>query len=194
MGDELWNLLILLFIFVIILPIIGIFFFTIDHFMNWWLKTANAYDAKKREPQRLLEEKLKEEINRNERIEKDRQAEVKRIEDDKNAWGELYERKLQIEANLQTLSDDQLHLFDAMPPVKAYLVKEPIHSNESSSSAYARGDKEVFFKYEYYENADMNSLIYVMKHEMTHNWIHWKGIKMDDPHGQAFQDKLNQVL
>jgi hypothetical protein len=141
-------------------------------------------------------ENRKEKENRNEQEKQKRiNDERRKLEEDKQAWGDLYHEKLNIEEILQVLADDQLHLFDGMPPIKAYLVKEPKYTDvhPQGSSAYARGD-EVFFKYDYYKDADMNSLVRVMKHEMTHSWIYWKGIKPDDPHGKEFQDKLKSIL
>ena len=142
-------------------------------------------NERRKESERKEKLRIAEELRK---IEQERQA----IEDDKNAWGDMWDRKLEIEKILQTLSDEQLHLFDGMPPVKAYLTNKPIAGGKGLACAY--GDKEVHFLYDYYKDADMDSLIHVMKHEMTHNWINWKGIKMDDPHGQEFQDKLNSIL
>lgn len=128
-------------------------------------------------------------------LEDKKRKEEERVQDDKNAWGDMYDKKLEIDLILQSLADEHLHLFDGMPPIKAYLINKPIHDeiHPKGSLAYAK-DKEVFFKYDYYKDADLESLIHTMKHEMTHNWIYWKGIKMDDPHGQEFQDKLNSIL
>ncbi|CAN5361506.1 hypothetical protein BH10ACI1_BH10ACI1_02750 [soil metagenome] len=96
-----------------------------------------------------------------------------------------------IQNNLQEMTDGFLYLFDDMPKVKVLLINEKI--DNSRVAAYGGGGF-IYVKHEHYRTAKYHQLVNTIKHELTHNWIYWKGIKMDDPHGEEFQSKLEQVL
>lgn len=111
------------------------------------------------------------------------------------AWGHEWSWKLLEETKLQMLSNSLLHLFDGMPQVKVTITNEPIHGKKKCdpSSAYAQGDKKIFVKKDTVKS-NANRLHYIMLHEMTHNWVYWKGYRLDDHHGPVFQKKFKEVL
>jgi hypothetical protein len=128
-----------------------------------------------------------------------------------NEWGNTpLERVEKIEAYLQKLCDAHIHLFDDMPKVKVELINKPIQDwpdkveynvfvpglvykvHKGQCSSALGGSGSVFVKKDFFEGAKLNELIYVLKHEMTHCWIDWKGIE-DGDHGPQFQKKLREV-
>ncbi len=124
------------------------------------------------------------------KIEKDRKADQERKEADqeRNEWGNLWEWKQETEQKLQTQADGYLHLLDNMPSshVRLFRADYPL--------GYANS-KEIFLNTKIFDDKDPEWLMqYVIKHELVHNWIFWKGIKMDDSHGKEFNDKLDSIL
>jgi hypothetical protein len=98
-----------------------------------------------------------------------------------------------IDAYLQKLSDSYLHLFDGMPPVKAKVIDRDPNRPIDEPYLATGGNGVISIRKDYFDSASFHSLVKVIKHEMTHCWINWKGIQMSDPHGPEFQRKLAEV-
>lgn len=124
------------------------------------------------------------------RVEKRETEEVNRI----NSWGDMWPWVQEAEARLQQIADDALHLFDGMPRVTGRLSAESLDEGRKGAAAYSSGSDAFYFKKFFYDGATHDDLVYVVKHEMTHNWISWKGMEVSDPHGPEYQEKLKEVL
>jgi hypothetical protein len=130
------------------------------------------------------------------KLERDAEAKRKlelerRIDDQK--WNSLGSKD-DLERNVQEISDNYLYLFDGMPKVKTQVRDEGVNEGGANvpSSAYAFGSDRFVVK-KFAAEGERGALNWIILHEMTHNWINWKGIKMEDSHGQQFQDKFEQV-
>lgn len=127
-------------------------------------------------------------------IHRTEQEALEEIASDDKLWDNLFCKHL-MQEEIQQLSNRYLHLFDGMPRVQAIAVNEPYDGGRVYPSlAYAMGSDKFVVKKFHYDSASRENLVHTILHEMTHNWIAWKQIKMDDPHGKEFQDKLNLVI
>ena len=124
---------------------------------------------------------------------------------ERDHWGSSWEWKIATEGHLQGLSNSLLYLFDGMPAVQVHLIDEPITDRikynmfmpgvvfEREDSLARGGSGHVYIKKVYYESATPQSVTEVMKHEMVHCWVDWKGLQDSDPHGPIFQQKAREV-
>jgi len=86
--------------------------------------------------------------------------------------------KFETNDKLQDETDALLPLFDQMPPVSVYLKDEPIMKSGSSiESGVAYTDcaghtrPTIFVKKDFYEKANRQQLVNILKHELTHAWL-----------------------
>lgn len=127
----------------------------------------------------------------------------KRRKDEEARYLEWCEPQSEEDRVLQRLADGLLEIYnwDGMPRIKARLGSE-WEFQHNVSARYCGGFdyqrqhslRVIEYKPSFYYNADIGALKYVMKHELVHAWIDWRGIGMSDPHGYEFQQKLNEVL
>jgi hypothetical protein len=104
------------------------------------------------------------------------------------------------EMRLQILANNLLPLFDNMPPVPVYIrpaASEATFLKNPNAAAFHSTAGRIVFKQEYYEanKENLQELGLLMKHELTHAWMHWKGYDPNDStkHGPIFNRKLAAV-
>ena len=92
-----------------------------------------------------------------------------------------------------------LHNWDGMPRIKARLNPDMESTNDRSAHYVQgfewreRGSQVIEYKPSHYRMHSERDILGILKHELVHAWIDWKGIKMSDAHGPEFQQKMNEV-
>jgi MFS family permease len=118
-----------------------------------------------------------------------------------------------LEQRLQQISDNSLPIFDNMPRLEVWVVHEEIRSPYSyEENIFMKGlfrrtynnngggtslgyvllsGGPICLKYDYVKNASTEDLYRIIKHELIHAWLHWKGL--DYAHGPLFSRKALEV-
>lgn len=92
-----------------------------------------------------------------------------------------------------------LHNWDGMPRIKARLNPD-MESLDNRSAHYRsagfewreRGSQIIEYKPSHYIQHSEREILGILKHELVHAWIDWKGLE-DGEHGPMFQRKMNEV-
>lgn len=93
------------------------------------------------------------------------------------------------ESELQGLANSLLHLFNYMPQPKVFL------NPRMDVDAHASGSERIEFSMEFVETASQAELERLMKHELIHIWMDWRGLDSKDnhDHGPLFQAKAREL-
>jgi hypothetical protein len=95
----------------------------------------------------------------------------------------------------------QIHNWDGMPRVKVRL-NDDLETKHDRTAHYQgsfrhnreRGGQCIEYKPSHFRSHSPGVIMHVIKHEMVHAWIDWRGIQMNgDSHGPEFQRKLAEV-
>jgi hypothetical protein len=108
-------------------------------------------------------------------------------------------RLLTADPELQQIYEELSHLFGDMPIYPVMVRDTPIEDIKGyprvaeflCKSGYTKKDCWIEIRKEYLEKSPREKVINTMKHEMTHAWLWWKGMK--DDHGDEFKKKLASV-
>jgi Zn-dependent protease with chaperone function len=130
-------------------------------------------------------------------------------------WIDFWTPKSSLEARLQAVCDNLLHLFDNMPRVKVQIVDKPMENpwtheqnmfdptlyskkfswNWTHAPAYCVADSLVCLKRVWLNSASPEEVEETIRHELVHAWMDWKGLDKRDSmkHGPIFQAKAAEV-
>ena len=99
---------------------------------------------------------------------------------------------------LQMDANALMPLFDNMPPVSVYLKDEPViksGSNTERGVAYTQCEQHenptIYIKKDFYQNANRQQLVNILKHELTHAWLCRR--RLMSGHDERFRRKFTEV-
>ncbi len=98
---------------------------------------------------------------------------------------------------LQQKADSFLPLFDNMPACEIIILPpDQFHEKceqRKPASACAYPNQTIYVSKQALEYADEMQVEEMLKHELTHEWIFWKGLWNGEGHSALFKQKLAEV-
>jgi heme/copper-type cytochrome/quinol oxidase subunit 4 len=89
---------------------------------------------------------------------------------------------------LQSLANSMRPLFDGMPPVKVKVEFDPFFVKSGAIAFWREGAGTMYVRPDYFKKVTFDEMVDVLKHELTHAWVEWKGLSTNENegHNEAF--------